>query len=73
MQQRFEGIWLPLITPFRNGELDLSAAQKLARHYLDAGMDGLSWTVTPLCLRVSLAFLVFLPPASVSGAVNSTS
>lgn len=37
----YEGIWLPLITPFRDGELDLSAAQKLVRHYADAGIHGL--------------------------------
>ena len=37
----FEGIWLPLITPFRDGELDLPAAQQLARRYADAGLQGL--------------------------------
>lgn len=39
--QVFEGIWLPLITPFRNGALDLDAARRLTRHYIDAGIHGL--------------------------------
>lgn len=38
--QVFEGIWLPLITPFREGEVDLAAAQRLVRHYIDAGIHG---------------------------------
>jgi len=37
----FEGIWLPLVTPFRDGQLDLPAAQRLARHYAQAGVHGL--------------------------------
>lgn len=38
---RFTGIWLALITPFRNGEVDLAAAPKLVSHYLSAGIHGL--------------------------------
>ena len=38
---RFEGIWLPLITPFRDGAVDLRALQALARRYAGAGLDGL--------------------------------
>lgn len=38
--QSFEGIWLPLITPFRNGEVDLRAARKLVDHYIAAGIHG---------------------------------
>lgn len=38
---RFDGLWLPMITPLRQGRVDLSAAQRLARHYRDAGMAGL--------------------------------
>lgn len=37
----FEGIWLPLITPMRQGRVDLLAAQSLARYYRDAGIRGL--------------------------------
>jgi 4-hydroxy-tetrahydrodipicolinate synthase len=38
--QLFEGIWLPLITPFHNGELDLTAARRLVNYYIDAGIHG---------------------------------
>lgn len=38
---RFDGLWLPLITPLRQGRVDLYAAQALARHYRQAGMAGL--------------------------------
>ena len=40
-ENSFEGIWLPLITPFRDGVVDLAAARPLVRHYLDAGIHGL--------------------------------
>jgi 4-hydroxy-tetrahydrodipicolinate synthase len=38
---RFDGLWLPLVTPLRHGRVDLPAAQRLARYYRDAGMAGL--------------------------------
>ncbi len=38
---RFEGIWLPLITPFRNGDVDLAAVRQLTRRYVAAGVHGL--------------------------------
>lgn len=37
----FQGIWVPLITPFRNGAPDLPALQKLTDHLLQQGVDGL--------------------------------
>lgn len=37
----FTGIWVPLATPFRNGEVDLPALQRLARRIADAGVAGL--------------------------------
>lgn len=37
----FSGIWVALVTPFADGELDLPALQRLARHLLDAGAAGL--------------------------------
>ncbi|MFZ6645712.1 4-hydroxy-tetrahydrodipicolinate synthase [Undibacterium sp. TJN25] len=37
----FEGIWIPLVTPFRNGKPDLDRAQQLALTMLDAGVHGL--------------------------------
>jgi 4-hydroxy-tetrahydrodipicolinate synthase len=37
----FEGIWVPLVTPFRDGRVDLDAAQRLATHLVDNGVHGL--------------------------------
>jgi 4-hydroxy-tetrahydrodipicolinate synthase len=38
---QFTGIWVPLVTPFQRGELDLSALKKLALGLADAGVAGL--------------------------------
>ncbi len=35
------GLWLPMVTPLRNEQVDLDAAQRLASHYAAAGVDGL--------------------------------
>lgn len=34
------GVWLPLVTPFLNGELDDQSIQNLAKHYINEGVDG---------------------------------
>ena len=34
------GIWLPLITPFREGELDEPSLRRLTRHYRAAPVEG---------------------------------
>ena len=34
------GIWVPLVTPFKNGQLDINALQTLAEHYLTADISG---------------------------------
>ncbi|RZT41148.1 4-hydroxy-tetrahydrodipicolinate synthase [Cupriavidus agavae] len=36
-----DGLWLPMVTPLRNDQLDLDAAQRLASAYAAAGVDGL--------------------------------
>ena len=41
-----QGVWLPLITPFHNGELDEVSLVQLARHYLKAPIDGLILAAT---------------------------
>lgn len=38
---RFTGIWVPLVTPFYNGEIDFPALQALARRIAGAGVSGL--------------------------------
>ena len=35
-----QGIWLPLITPFKDGAFDEASARRLARHYVAAPVDG---------------------------------
>ena len=39
--ERFTGLWIPLITPFRDGRIDLPAVQKLAQSFVQAGCSGL--------------------------------
>ena len=36
----FSGIWLPIVTPFRNGEVDVDALQRLADYYLRTEISG---------------------------------
>jgi 4-hydroxy-tetrahydrodipicolinate synthase len=40
------GIWLPLITPFRNGALDESSLRRLLHHYAAHPIDGLILAAT---------------------------
>ncbi len=40
------GIWLPLITPFRDGALDEPSVRRLIHHYAGAGTDGLILAAT---------------------------
>ncbi|WP_421997209.1 4-hydroxy-tetrahydrodipicolinate synthase [Reyranella sp.] len=35
------GLWLPLVTPFRDGAVDLASYERLIEHYLGLGVDGL--------------------------------
>ena len=37
----FQGIWIPLVTPFSGGAVDGGALRQLVRHYAAAGVDGL--------------------------------
>ncbi len=41
MSTKISGLWLPLITPFRDGALDLESYERLVAHYLSRGVDGL--------------------------------
>jgi 4-hydroxy-tetrahydrodipicolinate synthase len=40
------GLWLPLVTPFRNGELDETSLRRLVRHYAALPVDGLILAAT---------------------------
>ena len=35
------GLWLPLVTPFRDGAVDFESYERLVAHYLALGVDGL--------------------------------
>ena len=41
-----EGLWLPLITPFRDGRLDEASLKRLLRHYAGEPVDGLILAAT---------------------------
>ncbi|MFD4836124.1 4-hydroxy-tetrahydrodipicolinate synthase [Achromobacter sp. NPDC058515] len=40
-QSSFQGVWVPLVTPFSGGAVDGGALRRLVRHYAAAGVDGL--------------------------------
>lgn len=40
------GLWLPLVTPFRDGALDVASLRRLARHYAATPIDGLILAAT---------------------------
>ena len=40
-QAHLRGLWLPLITPFRDGELDATSLRRLVQHYAGGSVDGL--------------------------------
>ena len=46
LQSQLRGLWLPLVTPFRNGELDEASLRRLARHYVNQPIDGLILAAT---------------------------
>ncbi len=36
----FSGVWLPVITPFTDGEIDYAGYERLVDHYVRAGVAG---------------------------------
>jgi 4-hydroxy-tetrahydrodipicolinate synthase len=41
MTMKISGLWLPLVTPFKNGDVDFSSYERLIEHYIAKGVDGL--------------------------------
>jgi 4-hydroxy-tetrahydrodipicolinate synthase len=72
LQSRLRGLWLPLVTPFRNGELDQASLRRLVRHYASSPIDGLVLAATSgegLALGISeLELLVTLARSEISGS-----
>jgi 4-hydroxy-tetrahydrodipicolinate synthase len=46
LRTRLQGLWLPLITPFRDGKIDSPSLQRLVRHYAPGPIDGLILAAT---------------------------
>jgi 4-hydroxy-tetrahydrodipicolinate synthase len=46
LQTCLRGLWLPLITPFRDGMLDEASLRRLVRHYIALPLDGLVLAAT---------------------------
>jgi 4-hydroxy-tetrahydrodipicolinate synthase len=40
LRDRLQGVWLPLVTPFRDGRLDATSLRRLLRHYVAQPIDG---------------------------------
>jgi 4-hydroxy-tetrahydrodipicolinate synthase len=40
LRELLRGLWLPLVTPFRDGELDETSLRRLVRHYGSLPVDG---------------------------------
>ena len=41
MRGRFSGVWLPIVTPFVDGEIDYFGYERLVDHYVRAGVSGI--------------------------------
>ena len=46
LRSQLQGLWLPLVTPFRDGALDETSLRRLARHYADGPVDGMILAAT---------------------------
>jgi len=38
---KLKGVYLPIITPFKNGEVDFESYRVLINHYLNKGISGI--------------------------------
>lgn len=41
MTTQISGLWLPLVTPFKDGAVDFASYERLIDHYIGLGVDGL--------------------------------
>jgi 4-hydroxy-tetrahydrodipicolinate synthase len=69
----FSGVWLPIITPFVDGEIDYAGYEKLIDHYLRAGVRGIiplgTTGESPTIDEVEAETLVERTVAAVAGRV----
>src|SRR6266436_4601580 len=41
MTTKIAGLWVPLVTPFKDGAVDFASYDRLVAHYIAQGVDGL--------------------------------
>jgi 4-hydroxy-tetrahydrodipicolinate synthase len=46
LRGRLQGLWLPLVTPFRDGQIDEPSLRRLVEHYASGPVDGLILAAT---------------------------
>ena len=46
LRNHLHGLWLPLVTPFRDGELDEASLRRLVAYYASGPIDGLILAAT---------------------------
>ena len=46
LRNRLQGLWLPLVTPFRDGAVDAPSLRRLVEHYVASPIDGLILAAT---------------------------
>jgi len=72
LRSQLQGLWLPLVTPFRDGKLDEASLRRLVRHYATGPVDGLILAATSgegLTLSVAeLARVAGLTRAEIGGS-----
>jgi 4-hydroxy-tetrahydrodipicolinate synthase len=70
---RFSGVWLPIITPFKDGEIDYAGYERLVDHYVRAGVSGViplgTTGESPTIDEAETEALVELTVATVAGRV----
>jgi 4-hydroxy-tetrahydrodipicolinate synthase len=40
-KMKIKGIWLPIVTPFKDDKIDLKSYERLVNHYINEGVDGI--------------------------------
>ena len=48
LRDRLHGLWLPLVTPFRDGQIDEISLRRLLAHYARQPIDGLILAATSI-------------------------
>jgi 4-hydroxy-tetrahydrodipicolinate synthase len=72
LRDRLQGLWLPLITPFRDGQIDETSLRRLVAHFAKQPIDGLILAATSgegMALHIAeLERIVALVRAEIAGS-----